>query len=319
MTWICGNRRESENTKSDMMGILTHRKLGFLSKSPLPVRCGVRSCGGRKGAWLGVPVCVYGGRASSATGSNISSSRKKSVGVQDRVIFIEHSDTFPLRSFGLKAAPLQAPVFLPSDSDPPRWRQMAQGLPSLHERRTTFGLPQIHLRDPTTSELGSLHSMRSHLSPHSALSASGSAPVSISASGHSRAFTLASLKSLAHSSSVASSPGEVSPALSATGRQHQQRPHRVVAPPPAQSATVTSTTTTTTTTRSSVTTHTSVTDPVTGEVSRVAHAVWTGGRERESAVPEADLGTWGEEGWSSPSHLRILQNRVAGRDGASHA
>ncbi|KAH9050349.1 hypothetical protein EDB83DRAFT_1370116 [Lactarius deliciosus] len=211
------------------------------------------------------------------------------------------------------------------------WRQMAQGLPSLHERRTTFGLPQIHPRDPTTSEQGSLHSMRSHLSPHSALSASGSAPVSISASGHSRAFTLASLKSLAHSSSVTSadrrfarpSPGEVSPALSATGRQpqqqQQQRPHRVVAPPPAQSATVTSTTMTTTTTRSSVTTHTSVTDPVTGEVSRVAHAVWTGGRERESEVPEADLGTWGEEGWSSPSHLRILQNRVAGRDGASHA
>ncbi|KAH9010087.1 hypothetical protein EDB83DRAFT_2530929 [Lactarius deliciosus] len=210
------------------------------------------------------------------------------------------------------------------------WRQMAQGLPSLHERRTTFGLPQLHSRDPTTSEQGSLHSMRSHLSPHSALSASGSVPVSISASGHSRAFTLASLKSLAHSSSVTSadrrfarpSPGEVSPALSATGRQpqqQQQRPHRVVAPPPAQSATVTSTTMTTTTTRSSVTTHTSVMDPVTGEVSRVAHAVWTGGRERESEVPEADLGTWGEEGWSSPSHLRILQNRVAGRDGASHA
>ncbi|KAH9168668.1 hypothetical protein EDB89DRAFT_2245077 [Lactarius sanguifluus] len=211
------------------------------------------------------------------------------------------------------------------------WRQMAQGLPSLHERRTTFGLPQIHSRDPTTSEQGSLHSMRSHLSPHSALSVAGSAPVSISASGHSRAFTLASLKSLAHSSSVTStdrrfarpSPGEVSPALSAIGRQpqqqQQQRPHRVVAPPPAQSATVTSTTMTTTTTRSSVTTHTSVTDPITGEVSRVAHAAWTGGRERESAVPEADLGTWGEEGWSSPSHLRILQNRVAGRDGASHA
>ncbi|KAH9063586.1 hypothetical protein EDB87DRAFT_1602476 [Lactarius vividus] len=215
------------------------------------------------------------------------------------------------------------------------WRQMAQGLPGLHERRTTFGLPLIHPRDPTTSEQGSLHSMRSHLSPHSALSAAGSAPVSNSASEHSRAFTLASLKSLAHSSSVSSadrrfarpSPGEVSPALSATGRQHQhqQRAHRVVAPPAqlpqsvVQSATVTSTTMTTTTTRSSVTTHTSVTDPITGEVSRVAHAAWTGGRERESAVPEADLGTWGEEGWSSPSHLRILQNRIAGRDGASHA
>ena len=152
--------------------------------------------------------------------------------------------------------------------------------------------------------------MRSRLSPHSALSAAGSAPVSNSASERSRgAF---SLKSLAHSSSVSSTdrrglgrpnPGEVSPALSATGRRHH--PH--------QSATMT----TTTTTRSSVTTHTSVTDPVTGEVSRVVHAAWTGGRERE---PEsgADLGVWGE-GWSSPSHLRVLQNRVAGRDGASHA
>ncbi|KAH9023687.1 hypothetical protein EDB85DRAFT_1990180 [Lactarius pseudohatsudake] len=186
-----------------------------------------------------------------------------------------------------------APTGLPSDSDPPCWEaDGARITKSAHERRTTFGLPQIHPRDPTTSEQGSLHSMQSHLSPHSALSASGS----ISASGHSRAFTLASLKSLAHSSSVTSadrriarpSPGEVSPAQ----HQHQQRPHRVVAPPPAQSATVTSTTMTTTTTRSSVTTHTSVTDsdPVTGEVSRVAHAAWTGGRERESAVPEADLG-----------------------------
>lgn len=210
------------------------------------------------------------------------------------------------------------------------WRQMAQGLPSLHERRTTFGLPLtlVHPREFTTSEQGSLHSMRSHLSPHAALSAAGSAPVSNSASEHSRGFTVGSLKSLAHSSSVSStdrrlvrpSPGEVSPALSATGRHH---PHRALAapalPPPSlvQSATVASTMTTTTT-RSSVTTHTSVTDPITGEVSRVAHAAWTGGRERESATPEADLDAWGE-GWSSPSHLRILQNRVAGRDGASHA
>ncbi|KAF8260598.1 hypothetical protein EI94DRAFT_887246 [Lactarius quietus] len=205
------------------------------------------------------------------------------------------------------------------------WRQLAatQGLPTLHERRTTFGLPMtlIHPRDLTTSEQGSLHSMRSHLSPHSALSAAGSAPVSNSASEHSRGFTINSLKSLAHSSSISStdrrlvrpSPGEVSPALSALGRH----PHRAVAGPPPVSATVTSNTTT----RSSVTTHTSVTDPVTGDVTRVAHAAWTGGREREreSPVPVAELGAWGEGGWSSPTHLRILQKRVAGRDGASHA
>ena len=167
--------------------------------------------------------------------------------------------------------------------------------------------------------------MRSHLSPHSALSASGSAPVSNSASEHSRAFTVNSLKSLAHASSISStdrrlvrpSPGEVSPALSAMGR-HPPLHTNVAAPPPAlHSATITSTTS-----GSSVTTHTSVTDPITGEVSRVAHAAWTGGRERArgSPVPGAELGVgWGGEGWSSPSHLRVLQTRVAGRDGASHA
>ncbi|KAN0124148.1 hypothetical protein V8E53_015846 [Lactarius tabidus] len=207
------------------------------------------------------------------------------------------------------------------------WRQLAQGAPSLHERRTTFGMPTsfVYPREPTISEQGSLHSIRSHLSPHSALSAAGSAPVSNSASDHSRGFTVNSLKSLAQSSSISSidrrlvrpNPGEVSPALSALGRQHQQHPHPATMPAPAlQSPTVTSTTT-----RSSVTTHTSVTDPITGEVSRVMHAAWTGGREREreSPVPAAELGAWGEGGWSSPTHLRILQNRVAGRDGASHA
>jgi len=195
----------------------------------------------------------------------------------------------------------------------------------------------VHPRDLTVSEQGSLHSMRSHLGLHSALSAAGSAPVSLSASEHSRGITLGSLKSLAHSSSISStdrrlgrpSLGEVSPALSATGRHHpqhqQQQPPRALAPPAhlppslGPSATFASTmTTTTTNTGSSVTTHASVTDPITGEVSRVAHAAWTGGRERESPAPETELGAWGE-GWSSPRHLRILQNRVAGRDGASHA
>jgi hypothetical protein len=167
--------------------------------------------------------------------------------------------------------------------------------------------------------------MRSHLSPHSALSASGSAPVSNSASEHSRAFTVNSLKSLGHASSISStdrrlvrpSPGEVSPALSAMGGRHPPLRATVPAAPALQSATITSTTS-----GSSVTTHTSVTDPITGEVSRVAHAAWTGGRERErgSPVPGAEMGAgWGGEGWSSPSHLRVLQTRVAGREGASHA
>ncbi|KAH9168667.1 hypothetical protein EDB89DRAFT_2231711 [Lactarius sanguifluus] len=203
--------------------------------------------------------------------------------------------------FGLKAAPLQAPVFGPQQVYPATRTPRAGG-----RWRKDYSTKSARAADNIWLGIAALDA----IAPEPALSAE-------------RIGARPPLKSLAHSSSVIStdrrfarpSPGEVSPALSATGRQpQQQRPHRVVAPPPAQSATVTSTTMTTTTTRSSVTTHTSVTDPATGEVSRVAHAVWTGGRERESAVPEADLGTWGEEGWSSPSHLRILQNRVAGRD-----
>jgi ribosomal protein L31 len=190
--------------------------------------------------------------------------------------------------------------------------------------------------------------MRSRLSPHSALSASGSAPASNSNSVHSRAFTGGSLRSLAHSSSVSSvdrrlarrSPGEVSPPLSATGRHGHRRSHSsnlpqsasqphphdgigesLVHPQPlAQRATATSIATTGTT-GSSVTTHTSITDPFTGEVGRLSHPAWTGGRDfgflPEESEPSSDdaPNSWGG-GWSSPSHLRILQNRVAGRENA---
>jgi hypothetical protein len=46
--------------------------------------------------------------------------------------------------------------------------------------------------------------------------------------------------------------------------------------------------------------------------------VGTGTRAR-SPVPDAEMGAeWDGEGWSSPSYLRVLQTRVAGRDGASH-
>ncbi|KAI0261169.1 hypothetical protein BC834DRAFT_972946 [Gloeopeniophorella convolvens] len=217
------------------------------------------------------------------------------------------------------------------------WRQIAQALPGPEERRTTFGmqpLTVVHPREPTTSEQGSLHSMRSHLSPRSALSASGSAPAS---SEHSRGPTGSSGKSLAHSSSVSSydrrfvrsDPGEVSPPLSAIGRS-------TMLPPPPRALTSTSpvrglgsptspplapqlmpsATITSTTTRSSVTTHTSVTDPITGEVSRFPHVAWTGGRESpDQNVPPS---SWGGS-WGSPGHLRALQNRVGGRDNASHA
>ncbi|KAI0245499.1 hypothetical protein BJV78DRAFT_371033 [Lactifluus subvellereus] len=78
---------------------------------------------------------------------------------------------------------------------------LEDALPVYHERRTTFGLPVtiVYPREATVSEQGSLHSMRSHLSPHSALSASGSAPAFNSNSEHPRGFTASSLRSLAHS------------------------------------------------------------------------------------------------------------------------
>jgi ribosomal protein L31 len=191
--------------------------------------------------------------------------------------------------------------------------------------------------------------MRSRLSPHSALSASGSAPASNSNSAHSRGFTASSLKSLAHSSSVSSidrrlarrSPGEVSPPLSATGRHGHRRSHSSVLPhsqsqpqpdngigetlahpqPLVQHATSTSISTTGTT-GSSVTTHTSMTDPITGEVVRYSHPAWTGGRDfdflPEESEPSSDdarlqPSSWGGS-WSSPGHLRVLQNRVTGRE-----
>jgi ribosomal protein L31 len=97
-----------------------------------------------------------------------------------------------------------------------------------------------------------------------------------------------------------------------------------------QSATINSTMT-----RSSVTTHTSLTDPITGEVVRIVHPAWTGGRDRDYALLEevdergpssADVrgvsamgpSSWGGS-WTSPGHLRILQNRVARREDPSHA
>jgi ribosomal protein L31 len=191
--------------------------------------------------------------------------------------------------------------------------------------------------------------MRSRLSPHSALSASGSAPASNSNSLHSRGFTGGSLKSLAHSSSVSSidrrpsrrSPGEVSPPLSATGRagrghrrshssnlpQSQSQSHPGIGEPLVhpQPLVPHATATSITTTGSSATTHTSITDPITGEVGRLSHPAWTGGRDfdflPEESEPSGDdarlqPSSWGG-GWSSPSHLSVLQNRVAGRESRS--
>jgi hypothetical protein len=71
--------------------------------------------------------------------------------------------------------------------------------------------------------------------------------------------------------------------------------------------------------------HTSITDPIMGEVGRLSHPAWTGGRDfdflRGESEPSGDevqlqASSWGGS-WSSPSHLRVLQNRVAGRESPS--
>ncbi|CCM04677.1 uncharacterized protein FIBRA_06863 [Fibroporia radiculosa] len=89
------------------------------------------------------------------------------------------------------------------------WRSLASGGEG---RRMTFGVPMVvHPRDALNSEQGSLHSMRSHLSPRSGLSPAGSAPASSRhtmhssssrPSMHSQGLTGSSGMSLTHSSSL---------------------------------------------------------------------------------------------------------------------
>ena len=96
------------------------------------------------------------------------------------------------------------------------------------------------------SEVGSLHSMRSHLMPYSGQS-SGSAPASSRhrldgsnssrPSGHSAQRTTSSGMSLAHSGSISSDGrqrlrGNVSPSLSAFGPQESPTLTQFPAPPP---------------------------------------------------------------------------------------
>ncbi|OJT13900.1 hypothetical protein TRAPUB_9569 [Trametes pubescens] len=97
------------------------------------------------------------------------------------------------------------------------WRSLAGGFRPSDGRRTTFGVPMVvHPRDALHSERGSLHSMRSHLSPNSSMSPAGSAPASTrhtmtgsgssrpSDSSHSRGPTGSSGASLAHTNSISS-------------------------------------------------------------------------------------------------------------------
>ncbi|KAH9902485.1 hypothetical protein C8Q73DRAFT_7206 [Cubamyces lactineus] len=132
------------------------------------------------------------------------------------------------------------------------WRSLAGSFRPTDGRRTTFGVPMVvQPRDALQSERGSLHSMRSHLSPYSSISPTGSAPASSrhtmtgsnssrpSASSHSRGPTGSSGGSLVHSPSISEEDrrrrradvGEVaSPPLSAVfpGRGFPSSP-----PPPA--------------------------------------------------------------------------------------
>ncbi|KAH9847556.1 hypothetical protein C2E23DRAFT_496989 [Lenzites betulinus] len=133
------------------------------------------------------------------------------------------------------------------------WLSLAGGFRPPEGRRTTFGVVPmvVQPRDSLQSERGSLHSMRSHLSPHSSTNPAGSAPAStrhtLTSSGssrptasshsHSRGPTGSSGGSLTHSSSISSDDrrrrraevGEVMPPpLSAFGGRFPSIP-----PPPA--------------------------------------------------------------------------------------
>jgi len=155
-----------------------------------------------------------------------------------------------------------ADINIDIEDEPPAaaagWRSLAGGSgPSQGGRRTTFGTvgtPMV-INPPISpmSEQGSLHSMRSHLSPYASRSAIGSAPASShhtqSGSGssrpsaHSHARTASS--SLAHSSSVSSFENRgarraatgniVSPPLSAVFGGRTRSPlddTRAISPPP---------------------------------------------------------------------------------------
>ncbi|KDQ59141.1 hypothetical protein JAAARDRAFT_33873 [Jaapia argillacea MUCL 33604] len=240
------------------------------------------------------------------------------------------------------------------EQDPPTagssWRSLTSSGATGEERRLTFGRPTVvHPHELTISEQGSLHSMRSHLSPLSGR-ASGSAAASSRhvygsnssrPSGHSHTRTASSgINSLAHSGSISSdlrhfrsdpsitSPPAVygRPSLSATGPG--PFPHslgtRPTTPYGTAAGTMTSFATTgTAATNSSATTHTTITDPLTGTVMHFPTVPWTSGLESDWP-PDA----WTEDGsgrrcWGPPSHFRALQTSSStlnsGGDNMDHA
>ncbi|KAJ7584965.1 hypothetical protein C8J56DRAFT_1166186 [Mycena floridula] len=146
-------------------------------------------------------------------------------------------------SFGAESAGNRQSTAITFDileSEPPAapegWRSLTGGAPD--ERRTTFGMPSVMRTPDYTSDQGSLHSMRSYLSPSSSRSG-GSGSVSrrdASGSTASRSSENGG-HSLTHSNSISSDgrrhgrgPGPRSPALSAFGEGPMSRPVSRVPP-----------------------------------------------------------------------------------------
>lgn len=178
----------------------------------------------------------------------------------------------------------------------------------------------VQPRSTLQSERGSLHSTRSHLSPHSSRSPSGSAAASTrhtltsssssrpsgSSNSHSRGPTGGSGQSLAHSSSISFDDhrpgrrrvevGEVAPPLSAvftggflnSGMPPLSNPHGhgddVVVPAPVHPASGVSGSVTSRATADESLTDLSVTttqtDPITGAVVHLPRLPWRSGGER---------------------------------------
>ncbi|TFK53436.1 hypothetical protein OE88DRAFT_1249897 [Heliocybe sulcata] len=237
------------------------------------------------------------------------------------------------------------------EEEPPRagegWRSLASGAGG-GDRRTTFGSvgnpTVVHPRDITHSEQGSLHSMRSHLSPFSSRSPSGSAAASspssrhmLIGSGSSRGThsqgpsgSSGGSHSLGHSGSISSDSrrrgrrdasdinappppiGRVS--LGATGRGVASPLYQMTPQPTAGAGddhAVVSSTVTTKATASTATTGSSMTDPVTGAVMHFPTVPWTGADSDWPADAWIEMpGRGGRRLGGPPSQWRSLQTRI---------
>ncbi|EMD33323.1 hypothetical protein CERSUDRAFT_117943 [Gelatoporia subvermispora B] len=209
------------------------------------------------------------------------------------------------------------------------WRSLATG-DAQGSRRMTFGFPMI-VQQPTVlaSEQGSLHSMRSHLSPVTSMSPAGSAPASMhtqtgsgssrpSVSYHSQHPTASSGGSNGHSSTVSSEDRRhhrrradgteipdpplsavFTPGFSAHTQSTERSTSPLARPPLADTSTASGTGTVTSSgtvrtdnsvTHSSVTT--AMTDPITGTVMHFPRMPWREGQEQEQWDRSRDDTAW---------------------------